>query len=96
MLGLMAEFLGATLGSMFFGAALYGLFRSAVSVFFKSPKSCFLISISLSAFCIVLLSAWGFANDGSMNWMMSSLYIPGLILVGFVIYRRDVRGKPAS
>lgn len=95
MLGWIASFIGATLGSMLLGSVLYGVLRPAFGTLIKNSLSCYLISILLSASCVVLLSAWGLGNGGAMNWIMSSLYIPGLILVGFVFYRRDVRGKPA-
>lgn len=101
MLGLMVELFGATLGAVILGTLLYSLFRAAFGVFTKNLKTRYLISIMLNALCVVLFAAWGFANTGSavgpfgpfsgpMNWMASLLYVPGLTLIAFVFYRRDV------
>lgn len=91
----LVEFLGATLGSLFFGSILYGILRPTVGVFVKTPTSRYLWSMLTTAICLVLFSAWGYSNGGSMNWQASSLYIPGLIIIALVFYLRDVRSKAA-
>jgi hypothetical protein len=98
MLGLLAIFFGATLGAVVLGSILYALFRTAISFFVQSSKVRYLSSIVFSALCVILFSAWGYAGSasplgpysGSMNWIASLLYVPGLILIAFVFYRRDV------
>jgi len=86
----LAIFLGATLGAVILGSLLYSLFRAAVGVFVKSLKLRYLISIVLTTLGVVPFSTWGYAISGSMDWTFSLLYVPGLIVIAIVFYRRDV------
>ena len=86
----LAIFLGATLGAVILGSILYCLFRAAVGVFVKNLKVRYLVSIVLTTLGVVPFSTWGYAISGSMDWIVSLLYAPGLIVVAIVFYRRDV------
>jgi hypothetical protein len=86
----LAIFLGATLGAVILGSILYCLFRAAVGVFVKNLKVRYLLSIVLTTLGVVPFSTWGYAISGSMDWIVSLLYVPGLIVVAIVFYRRDV------
>ena len=90
LLSSLAIFLGATLGAVILGSILYCLFRAAVGVFVKNLKVRYLLSIVLTTLGVVPFSTWGYAISGSMDWIVSLLYAPGLIVVAIVFYRRDV------
>jgi hypothetical protein len=86
----LAILLGATLGAVILGSILYSLFRAAVGVFVKNLKVRYLLSIVLTTLGVVPFSTWGYAISGSMDWILSLLYVPGLIFIAILFYRRDV------
>jgi hypothetical protein len=89
-LSFLAIFLGAALGAVILGSILYSLFRAAVGVFVKNLKVRYLLSIVLTTLGVVPFSTGGYAISDSVDWTFSLLYVPGLIIIAIVFYRRDV------
>jgi hypothetical protein len=89
---LLSELFGATLGALIFGSLVYKGMSFITKKIITNPRTCYLISITLAILTLSAVSAWGNSNGGQLRWTSSLMYLPGLAVVAFAFYHRDVKG----